>query len=134
MAYLPGHRFQDVRKRIAATVARAAKADPWLAENPPVVGFYGFRSDGHVQRRDAQPLEALAQCHEALTGEPVEEYVSTCTTDLRAFYDYGSARGCCYGPVAERIHGADERVLLSSVTHTAKAYALFAARWCGLVE
>ncbi|WP_022661466.1 ArgE/DapE family deacylase [Paucidesulfovibrio longus] len=134
MAYLPGQRFQDVRKQIEATVARAAKADPWLAENPPVVEFYGFRSDGHVQRRDAQPLEALAQCHEALTGEPVEEYVSTCTTDLRAFYDYGSARGCCYGPVAERIHGADERVLLSSVTHTAKAYALFAARWCGLVE
>jgi acetylornithine deacetylase len=36
--------------------------------------------------------------------------------------------------VAENIHAANERVKIESVIHTAKVYALFLARWCGLVE
>jgi acetylornithine deacetylase len=134
MAYLPGQSFEELRARIEQTVARAANEDAWLAANPPEVDFYGFRSDGHTESRQAPPLAALNQCHRDLTGQDAPEYISTCTTDLRAFYSHGAARGCCYGPVAERIHGADERVNLESVLHTARAYALFAARWCGLVE
>lgn len=134
MAYPPGQGFEDIRARVEQTVARAAKQDPWLAANPPEVDFYGFRSDGHTESRQAPPLAALNECHRDLTGQHAQEYISTCTTDLRAFYSHGTARGCCYGPVAERIHGPDERVNLESVLHTARAYALFAARWCGLVE
>ncbi len=37
--------------------------------------------------------------------------------------------GTCYGPVAENIHGIDERVNLESVRHVLKAYALFLCRW-----
>ncbi len=38
------------------------------------------------------------------------------------------------GPEAENIHAANERVKIASVIDTAKVYALFLARWCGLVE
>lgn len=134
MAFHPGVSCSSVQERIADTVRQAAARDPWLSRNPPVVGFYGFRSDGHSASMDMEPLRALAGCHLALTGQPVAEYACTCTTDLRAFFSYGRAEGACYGPVAERIHAPNERVNLDSVLHTARTYALFLARWCGLTD
>jgi acetylornithine deacetylase len=69
-----------------------------------------------------------------LAGKQAREYVATCTTDLRAFHFYGAGQATCFGPVAENIHGANERVDIDSVIHTARAYALFLSRWCGLAE
>jgi len=69
-----------------------------------------------------------------LTGEEAEEYIATCTTDLRAFIHFGQGQATCFGPVAENIHAANERVNIDSVMHVVRTYALFLARWCGLVE
>jgi acetylornithine deacetylase len=79
-------------------------------------------------------LSTLNACHRDLTGADAESYVSTCTTDLRAYHFFGQGEGSCYGPVAENIHGADERVRIDSIHQVARAYALFLARWCGMAE
>lgn len=134
LSYFPGVPYDAIRQKIVDTVERAAKQDPWLAENPPAVEFYGFRSEGHGLRRDLPALVALNDCHRDLTGADAEEYIATCTTDLRAFHFFGKGTATCYGPVAVHIHGANERVDLESVIHVAKTYALFLGRWCGLVE
>ena len=134
MSYFPGTGFSEIAARIEATVAAAAKQDDWLREYPPEVSFYGFRSDGHIASAAHPVLKTLAGCHRTLTGELPQEYISTCTTDLRAFHHFGRGRGTCYGPVANSIHGVDECVDINSITHTAKAYALFLAEWCGLKE
>lgn len=134
LSYFPGAEFPEVAEMIEETVKKAGAADPWLAENPPEVEFYGFRSDGHSVPMDLPAFQALGGCHRDLTGEQAREYVATCTTDLRAFHFYGAGQATCFGPVAENIHGANERVEIDSVVHTARAYALFLARWCGLAE
>ena len=134
MAYFPGTDFAEIASRIEATIARAAAEDDWLRDTPPEVSFYGFRSDGHITSVAQPALQTLAVCHKKLTGDLPQEYISTCTTDLRAFHHFGRSQGTCYGPVAESIHGVDERVNIDSVIHTAKAYALFLAEWCGLKE
>lgn len=134
LAFFPGTPYAEVCRRIEATVGEAAAKDPWLAENPPRVEFYGFRSEGHSIGRDHPVLATLDACHHDLTGEPAAAYVSTCTTDLRAFHHFGRARGSCYGPVAENIHAGNERVELASIQQVARTYALFLARWCGLAE
>ncbi len=134
MSYPPQMDFARMKDVIENAVKTAADRDPWLKENPPRVDFYGFRSDGHIQSRDVEQLQILDECHQEFFPGPAEEYASTCTTDLRAFYSFGRARGCCYGPVAENIHGVNECVELDSIIHTARVYALFAARWCGLEE
>jgi len=54
--------------------------------------------------------------------------------DLRAFQLFGQVQNTCYGPVAESIHGANERVHIPSVMQVAKTYALFLAWRCGIVE
>jgi acetylornithine deacetylase len=134
MAYFPGTGFAETAARIEATVARAAGEDDWLRDTPPEVSFYGFRSDGHIISAAQPALQTLAACHRQLTGDLPHEYISTCTTDLRAFHHFGRGQGTCYGPVADSIHGVDERVNIDSVIHTAKVYALFLADWCGLKE
>lgn len=134
LSYYPGQRFEHMAKRVEATIAGAAARDPWLSKNPPKVEFYGFRSDGHATPMNDPALTAMAQCHQALTGKEIERYVSTCTTDLRVFALYGQGHCACYGPVARSIHGVNEAVDLASVQHVARTYALFLARWCGLVE
>jgi acetylornithine deacetylase len=134
LSYFPGVRYEDFRRRIVDTLRQAAEADPWLRTNPPRIEFYGFRSDGHSVSRELPALQALNDCHRTLKGGEADEFAATCTTDLRAFHHFGQNQATCYGPVAEHIHGADERVRLDSVMDTARVYALFLARWCGLVD
>jgi len=134
LSYFPGTRFETVCQKIIQTVRQAAAENPWLTANPPKVEFYGFRSDGHGIDRNLPALATLNGCHRALTKEDAAAYIATCTTDLRAFHHFGRSQATCYGPVAESIHGANERVHIGSVMQTAKTYALFMARWCGLVE
>ena len=134
LSYFPGTRFETVRQKIIQTVTQAAAENPWLAANPPEVEFYGFRSDGHAIDRNLPALATLSCCHRTLTGEDAASYIATCTTVVRAFHHFGRSQATCYGPVAESIHAANERVHIGSVMQTAKTYALFMARWCGLVE
>jgi acetylornithine deacetylase len=134
LSFFPGTPYETVCRRIEEAVRAAAQEDPWLAENPPQVSFYGFRSEGHTIDRGHPVLTTLNACHRDLTGREAESYVSTCTTDLRAFHSFGRGRGTCYGPVAENIHAANERVEIASILQTARTYALFLARWCGLVD
>ncbi|MDF1526474.1 MAG: ArgE/DapE family deacylase [bacterium] len=134
LSFFPGTPYEDVCCRIQAAVDEAVQADPWLAENQPEVEFYGFRSEGHTLSRELPALAALNGCHHTLTGRDAETYISTCTTDLRAFHFFGKGQGTCYGPVAENVHGANERVKIDSILHVARAYALFLARWCQLAE
>lgn len=134
LSFYPGTPCEAVRARVEECIAACAGQDAWLRENPPRVDFYGFRSDGHSLSADAPMLEVLGGCHAALAGTPPERYIATCTTDLRAFFSHGRGRGVCYGPVAENIHAANERVRIASIIDTARTYALFLARWCKLSE
>ncbi len=134
LSYFPGTSFEQIAERIKATITAASKNDEWLKEFQPEVSFYGFRSDGHIIPAATPALKVLSDCHQSLTGKPAQEYISTCTTDLRAFHHYGRSQGTCFGPVAHSIHGADECVEIESVLHTARSYALFLAAWCGLKE
>lgn len=134
LAFFPGIDYETIRHRIDTTISDAAKSDPWLAANPPRVSFYAFRSQGHTISRDLPALQTLNGCHKSLHGGDAESYIACCTTDLRAFVHYGQGQATCYGPVAEAIHGANERVHVESIIDTAKAYALFLSRWCGLAE
>jgi acetylornithine deacetylase len=134
LGFFPGVSFQTVRERILETLSRAALADPWLAQNPPKVDFYAFRSEGHSVSPYLPAFQTLSDCHKDLTGEKAATRVATATTDARSFVQFGKGQATCFGPVAENIHAENERVLVESVIHTAKVYALFLARWCGIAE
>lgn len=134
LSFFPGETYNQTCQRILDTIDRATQQDPWLAENPPQVQFYGFRSEGHVVDRHQPAFNTLNECHREVFGQDASETISTATTDIRAYHHFTQAQGTCYGPVAENIHAANERVEIESIIQTARIYALFLARWCGLVE
>lgn len=134
IGFFPGVSFESIRRRVTDCIERAAMEDEWLALNPPNLEFYGFRSEGHSVDINQDAFTTLSECQMALTGQPAEEFISTATTDLRAFVHFGKGQATCFGPIAENIHADNERVDISSVIHTAKVYALFLARWCGLID
>lgn len=134
IGFFPKTPFEELRCKVVQAIDEAARKDPWLIDNPPEVEFYGFRSDGHVLEQGLPAMAVLDHCHQSLAGAPAEAFICTCTTDLRAFVHFGRGQATCFGPVAENIHAEDERVRIDSIVHTARVYALFLARWCGLVE
>ncbi len=134
LGFWPEMDFARMRSLLEETISRAARTDPWLRDYPPELEFYGLRSQGHQVERRQAAFDLLDRCHQDLGGAPARDFHSTATTDLRAFVHYGRGQATCFGPLAQNIHAADERVNLESVVHTARTYALFLARWCGLVE
>jgi acetylornithine deacetylase len=134
LSFFPGITYDQTRQRIIATIAEATRTDPWLAANQPQVEFYGFRSEGHVADRNQPAFNTLNDCHREIFGPDAEDSISTATTDVRAYHQYAGVPATCYGPVAENIHAANERVKIESIIQTAKVYALYLARWCGLAE
>ena len=134
LSFFPDATYGETRQRVIDTINAATRQDPWLAENRPQVEFYGFRSDGHVEKRNRPAFIVLNDCHREMFGRDAEDTISTATTDVRAYHHFASAQATCYGPDAENIHAANERVKIESVIDTAKVYTLFLVRWCGLVE
>ncbi len=134
LSFFPGQSYEQTCQNIADTIKKATLQDPWLAKNQPEIEFYGFRSEGHVEDRSRPAFVTLNQCHREFFGQDAEDTISTATTDVRAYHHFTQAQATCYGPDAENIHAANERVNIESVIQTARVYALFLARWCGLAE
>lgn len=134
LSYFPGVSYGQIKKRIIAAIEKESLKDKWLSKNPPEVIFYGFRSEGHSISRYLPAFEVLNNCHKSLTGKNSKERICTGTSDARVFHYYGSGQATCYGPVAENIHAANERVSIKSVQHIARTYSLFLSRWCGIFE
>ncbi|PMR72283.1 ArgE/DapE family deacylase [Billgrantia endophytica] len=128
VGFPPGMTPGSVMARVQAVVADR-HAELGGVDPLPGVAFHGFRSEGHLVDLEAPGVKLLSRCHEDLLGSPPAHYLSTCTTDLRAFHVSGAINGTCYGPVAERIHGVDERVNIDSIRHVLTTYALFISRW-----
>ena len=134
LSYFPDISYEMMRHRIVEIIKSVESADAWLADNPPKISFYGFRSDGHSVSRNMPVFDTLNDCHKILSGQDAEEYIATCTTDLRAFQFFGKGQCTCFGPTGGNYHGANEWVDIQSIMHTAKTYALFLSRWCVLSE
>ncbi|QOR38349.1 ArgE/DapE family deacylase [Billgrantia diversa] len=133
VGFPPGMRPDDVMNRVRECIA-AHHAELGDGSPAPRVEFHGFRSEGHLVDLEAPGIALLSRCHEDLLGEPPKTYLSTCTTDLRAFHVSGEINGTCYGPVAQRIHGVDECVEIDSIRHVLTTYALFIHRWAQLAS
>ena len=134
LALYPGERVADLRARVEQAVAAVALARPGLESYRMEVLYDGFACEGYELAPDAPLVSAMAAAAERATGTRPPLFASTATTDARSFQLYGGTPAICFGPVAEREHGVDERVYVPSITETAQAIALFIRDWCRLTE
>lgn len=133
IAILPGWSVQECQAEILASIDNAARAHRFLANNPPVVEWSGYQSEGYVLTNAEAPEAAFAKAFDAVYGggKP-DDLVFTALTDTR-FYglNYGIP-GLSFGPEGKAMHGFNEYVDVESLRKTTKAMALFIAEWCGV--
>lgn len=137
MGVFPGQDLEIAAREIEDCIGEAAGTMPFLRTNPPEIVFNGFLAEGYALADDHGPVAvaaqaALAGAHRSAAQSELERLSVTATTDARFFGLYADTPALVYGPVAERIHGLDERVDLDSVKQVTGAIALFVADWCGL--
>jgi acetylornithine deacetylase len=132
LAIFPEQDISQARREIEDCIRGAAQGDRFLANNPPEVTYHGFLAEGYVLSGADEAEAALNRAHKTVYGDDLTEIATTATTDARFFGLYADTPGLVYGPIAENIHGFDERVSLESVRRNTQAMALFIAEWCGL--
>lgn len=132
IAIYPGVTAKDAAREIEDALARFARGDPFLANNPPRVTFNGFFVEGYVLEEGSEAEACLARAHEATTGRPLESFMTPAYLDTRVHALYEGVPALCYGPISRNIHGFDECVSLSSLKRVTTAMALFIADWCGV--
>lgn len=134
IGFYPG---EDPRARAAefeAFVAKVQKDDPAFASaNLVDVEWVGVMHAGYELAEGSSAEACLQSAHRrAQGGKELSSYIMTAYLDAAIFAVHGNIPSLVYGPVAENIHGIDERVSLSSLKRVTKTLALFAADWCGV--
>lgn len=134
VGFYPGMKLPDIRQTIEAVAQNAVENHPACKGATFRIEYCGFQAEGCVMDDRHPMMTKIGELHREVTGAAIANYASTATTDARFFQIYGNIPATCYGPKAERIHGIDERVSISSMMEVAEVLALFIADWCGVIE
>jgi acetylornithine deacetylase len=130
----PGADLDAAQARFRRDLLAFAAQDPWLAEHPPEIEFYGFKAEGCLIDTTTPLFEGLRTAHRAVMGDEALPYVSTATTDVRFFAHHHGIPSTCYGPVGANLHAPDEWVDLPSVRNVTKVLARATLAWCGVAS
>lgn len=131
---LPGSSLEDARAGVQRCVAEAARADGFMANNPPEIFWNGFQADGYVLEPGSEAEQVLAAAHRAVFGTAMEERRSTAVNDTRFYGLYHRMPALCYGPRGINHHGFDEGAHLPTLQQITLSIACFVVDWCGVRE
>lgn len=132
IAILPGADAHAAAREIEERIARFARADSYLTNNPPKIVFNGFRAQGYVLEPGSDAEAVLAGAHQEAMGKPLGHRLARAYLDARVYALYDGIPALCYGPTGRNIHGYNECVSLPSVKRITTSLALFIAEWCGV--
>jgi acetylornithine deacetylase len=120
---MPGESFADAEAVFERTIADAAAADPWLADNPPVVTWPGGRFAAGILP-DGDPFGDEVARAVAAVGKPLPALVGApYGSDLRQYAAVGIPT-VQYGPGdIANAHTINEHVLIEELVVCARAYA-----------
>ncbi len=129
-----GEDVGEARRALEDAVARAAAADPWLAEHPPRVEWWGGRFDpaetraGRPRRRRRLVCGRRGRRRRRRRVEGV-----TYGADMRLLVNVGRIPTVMFGPGDVRVaHMPDEHVPLADLEAAARTLVVAALRFCGV--
>ncbi|HBS21087.1 MULTISPECIES: ArgE/DapE family deacylase [Thalassospira] len=134
VGFYPGMELAKVRETIEEVAQSAMENHPACKGAKFDITYRGFQAEACVMDETHPMMTMIGDIHHEVTGNAIKNYASTATTDARFFQIYGNVPATCYGPKAERIHGIDERVSISSMMEVTEVLALFIADWCGVTK
>ena len=134
VAYLPAQADEGgwgnaVERELEEHVARAALADPWLAEHPPQIAWATDVPAAEIS--PDEPIVRTMLAAAGAAGRPGRVAGMNSWHD-GATYVHAGTPCICFGPgPIEAAHTVDESVAVRDLVDCAKALALVALRFCG---
>lgn len=126
-----GEDVAAARQELRAAVAHACAGDPWLAEHPADVEFFGGQFAPGYTDPDSPLVRLVSDAHRQVTGAPPRVLGAPWGSDLRLFASVG-VPVLHYGPGAARLaHATDEHVALDEVVRTAEVLVRLIVAVCG---
>ena len=129
----PGEDPEDARRETAAALADAAASDPWLADHPPVLEWWGGRF--LAARTDpGHPLvEALQGAATSVMGREAPLEGMTYGADMGLLANVAQVPTVLFGAGdIRRAHRPDEYVEVAELVAQARSLAVAAVRFCGV--
>ena len=128
----PGEDLDAARAELEEAVAEAARRDPWLAEHPPEVEWWGARFEPARTDPEAAVVRAARRAHRDAAGREADVRGMTYGADMRLLSGVAGVPTLLYGPGdVRRAHRPDEGVAVEDLVTAARSYALLALRFCG---
>src|SRR6266542_4793814 len=130
-----GEDIAAARRQLEQAVARAAQADPWLRDHPPLVEWWGGRFEPPGIAADHPIAAAVAAAFGAATGALARLEGMTYGADMRLLVNVGNTPTVMFGPGDVRVaHRPDEYVPIDDLAAVTRTLALTALRFCGYEE
>ena len=127
-----GETNDEARAALEAAVAAACAADPWLADHPVEVTWWGGQFASGRTPADAPVIGLVSDIQRDLSGTAPEIYGGPYGSDLRLLHGVGGIPTIQYGPGdANAAHSPDEWVPMDEVRTTAQALVRLILQVCG---
>jgi acetylornithine deacetylase len=127
-----GEDIAAAQRCFEATVANAARADPWLREHPPIVEWWGGRFEPASTPIEHPIVAAVTDAFGLATGGAARLEGMTYGADMRLLINVGETPTVMFGPGDVRVsHRPDEFVPIADLIAVTRTLALTALRFCG---
>jgi acetylornithine deacetylase len=120
----------EARRQFAAALADAAQRDPWLADHPPQVEWYGGQFDAVEVDPDLPAFAALRAAHLDIFGVAPELEGAPYGSDMRLLVHEAETPAILYGPGDIRqAHATDEWIAVDEIVQAARVVTAATARY-----
>lgn len=135
MGVAPGEQMEDAKAEMTAALKRLAEVDPWFAEQPVELEWYGARWVPGSVAEDHPLMNILHRQFEAVTGKRAVVEASPWGTDGGLLTALADTPAIVVGPgVTQVAHYPNEHIVLDDVFTCAEIFALALIEWCGVAE
>ena len=127
-----GESTGEARRLFEQRVQAAAQADPWLAEHPPQVEWWGGQFPPASIPADHPLVETMAAACSDVTGSVARVQGMTYGADMRLLVNEGQTPTLMFGPGdIRRAHRPNEYVPVDELIACTQTLALGILRFCG---
>ena len=120
----------EVRRQFKAALADVGQRDPWLADHPPEVEWFGGQFDAVEVDPDLPAFASLRSAHMDELGVEPELDGAPYGSDMRLLVHEADTPAILYGPGdIHQAHSTDEWIAVDDVLHAARVVTAACARY-----
>ena len=132
IAIYPGTSANDGSDEIRERLTAFARSDAYLANNPPLVTFNGFHTEGYELAPGSEAEAVLGRAHQDATGKSLESFMTPAISTPASTRSTTRSRLCATARVRRISTGSTNAPASHRSSASPTAMALFIAEWCGV--